>query len=60
MRLVSVVTEDAQALVAHVAALGEEIVDLVLDGADDDFGVDEARGADHLLDEDATRPLELP
>ena len=35
------------------ADLGEEVVDLALDGADFDLGVDEAGGADDLFDDDA-------
>ncbi len=46
---------DEHALVAFgaVANLGEQIVDLAFDGADFDLGIDEAGGADDLLDDDA-------
>ncbi len=52
--------QHAQALLAAVAAFGQEVVDLVLDRPDDDHGIDQAGGSDHLLDEDAARPLQLP
>src|SRR6185437_12877069 len=45
--------EDALADLGAGADLGEEVVDLALDGADLDLGVDEAGGADDLFDDDA-------
>ena len=45
--------EDALVALGAVADLGEQVVDLAFDGADFDFGIDEAGGADDLLDDDA-------
>ncbi len=44
----------------RVAAFGHQIVDLVLDRADDAGRVDEAGRPHHLLDEDAAGALHLP
>jgi hypothetical protein len=44
----------------HVAAFGDQVVDLVLDRADDDRRVDEAGGADDLFGEHAAGAAELP
>lgn len=41
-------------------ALGDEVVDLMLHGANFDRRVDEASGADHLFDEDAAGALQFP
>ena len=45
--------EDAFVALGAVADFGEQVVDLAFDGADFDFGIDEAGGADDLLDDDA-------
>ncbi len=50
----------ALAALAAVAAFGQQVVDLVLDRADDADRVDQAGRADHLLDEHAAGALELP
>ncbi len=44
--------EDALIFCGAVADLGEEIVDLAFDGADFDYRIDEAGGADNLFDDD--------
>ena len=49
MRLVRVVTRTRWFFCGAVADLGEEVVDLAFDGADFDYGVDEAGGADDLF-----------
>ena len=45
--------EDALVALGAVADFGEEIVDLAFDGTDFDFGIDEAGGANDLLDDDS-------
>ena len=56
MRLVSVVHEHALVLRRAVADLAEQVVDLAGDRAHLDLGIEEARRADDLLDDDALRP----
>ena len=53
MRLVRVVTRTRCVDGGAFADLGEEVVDLAVDGADFDLRVDEAGGADDLFDDDA-------
>jgi hypothetical protein len=45
--------EDALVAFGAVADFGEKVVDLAFDGANFDLGIDEAGGADDLLDDDA-------
>ena len=59
MRLVRVVTRTRSLLCGAVADLGEQVVDLAFDGADLYLRVDEAGGADDLLDDDAGGLREL-
>jgi hypothetical protein len=53
MRLVRVVTRTTLVVGGAVADLGEEVVDLALDGADLYLGVNEAGGADDLFYDEA-------
>ena len=59
MRLVSVVTSTRSPLLRPHPDLGEEVVDLALHRPDLQPRVHEAGGADHLLDHDAPRLLQL-
>ena len=60
MRLVSTVTERAVAGLGDLADLVDDVIDLVLGGADFDRRIDEAGGADDLFGEDAARLLHFP
>ncbi len=52
--------QHALAFLRAVLALGDQVVDLLLDGPDDDRRVDQPGRTDDLLDEDALRALHLP
>ena len=60
MRLVSTVTSTRWPFFAQSLALGDQVVDLLLDRADDHRRIDQPGRPDHLLDEDALRCAPSP
>ena len=60
MRLVSTVTSTRSAFLAQSLALGDQVVDLLLDRADDHRRIDQPGRPDDLLDEGALGALHLP
>jgi hypothetical protein len=59
MRLVKVVTRTRSPLATRSLDLGDGVIDLDADRAHLNLGVEEARGADDLLDDDAAGLLHL-